>query len=37
VTLFVKPDSPRLFDAFGLPLLLTEAASAELPAKPRHF
>ena len=37
VTLFVKPDSPRLFDAFGLPLLLTEAASAELLSKPRQF
>lgn len=36
VTLFAKPDSPRLFDAFGLPLTLTDAASAELLARPRH-
>jgi RNA polymerase sigma-70 factor (ECF subfamily) len=36
VTLFAKPDSPRLFDAFGLPLTLTDAASAELLARPER-
>jgi RNA polymerase sigma-70 factor (ECF subfamily) len=29
LTLFVKPDAPRLFHAFGLPLILPESARAE--------
>ena len=36
LTLFVKPDAPRLFDAFGLPLSLSDAASAELPSTPHR-
>jgi RNA polymerase sigma-70 factor (ECF subfamily) len=36
LTLFVKPDGPRLFDAFGLPLTLPDAASAELLSTPHH-
>jgi RNA polymerase sigma-70 factor, ECF subfamily len=31
LTLFVKPSGPRLFDALGLPLVLPDAAGAELP------
>ncbi|RUW82569.1 RNA polymerase subunit sigma-70, partial [Mesorhizobium sp. M8A.F.Ca.ET.023.01.1.1] len=31
LTLFVKPDSPRLFQAFGFPLSLPDATSAGLP------
>jgi len=34
LTLFVKPDGPRLFHAFGLPLVLPDAASAELLPTP---
>jgi RNA polymerase sigma-70 factor (ECF subfamily) len=30
MTLFVKPDSPRLFEAFGFPFLLPDATSAGL-------
>jgi RNA polymerase sigma-70 factor (ECF subfamily) len=37
LTLFAKPDGPRLFDAFGLPLTLTDAASAELLARSKRF
>jgi RNA polymerase sigma-70 factor (ECF subfamily) len=33
LTLFVKPDGPRLFPAFGLPLTLPDA---ELPPTPPH-
>src|SRR5262245_21743924 len=36
LTLFAKPASPRLFDAFGLPLILPDAASAELLSTPHH-
>ncbi|MGA7474898.1 MAG: hypothetical protein WBW60_19340, partial [Candidatus Sulfotelmatobacter sp.] len=36
LTLFVPPTGPRLFHAFGLPLSLPDAASAELPSTPRH-
>ena len=36
LTLFAKPDSPRLFGAFGLPLTLTDMSSAELLAKRQH-
>jgi RNA polymerase sigma-70 factor (ECF subfamily) len=36
LTLFVKPDGPRLFDAFGLPLILPDAASGELPSTPHR-
>jgi RNA polymerase sigma-70 factor (ECF subfamily) len=36
LTLFVKPAGPRLFHAFGLPLILPDAASAELLSKPHH-
>ncbi len=32
LTLFVPPTGPRLFQAFGLPLSLPDAASAELPS-----
>jgi RNA polymerase sigma-70 factor, ECF subfamily len=35
LTLFVKPDGPRLFQAFGLPLTLPDTASAELQSTPR--
>jgi RNA polymerase sigma-70 factor (ECF subfamily) len=34
LTLFVPPTGPRLFHAFGLPLSLPDAASAELPSTP---
>jgi RNA polymerase sigma-70 factor (ECF subfamily) len=36
LTLFVKPDSPRLFEAFGFPLTLPDAASAELLSTPHE-
>lgn len=36
LTLFAKPASPRLFDAFGLPLILPDAASAELLSARHH-
>jgi RNA polymerase sigma-70 factor (ECF subfamily) len=36
LTLFVPPTGPRLFHAFGLPLSLPDAASAELPSTPHH-
>jgi RNA polymerase sigma-70 factor (ECF subfamily) len=35
-TLFVPPTGPRLFHAFGLPLSLPDAASAELLSTPHH-
>jgi RNA polymerase sigma-70 factor, ECF subfamily len=34
LTLFVKPDSPRLFGAFGFPLTLPDAASDERLSTP---
>ena len=37
LTLFVKPAGLRLFDAFGLPLILRDAEVAELPSTPHHF
>lgn len=36
LTLFVPPTGPRLFHAFGLPLSLPDAGSAELPPAPHH-
>jgi RNA polymerase sigma-70 factor (ECF subfamily) len=36
LTLFVPPTGPRLFQAFGLPLSLPDAASVELPSPPHH-
>jgi RNA polymerase sigma-70 factor (ECF subfamily) len=36
LTLFVPPTGPRLFEAFGLPLSLPDAASAELSSTPHH-
>jgi RNA polymerase sigma-70 factor, ECF subfamily len=36
LTLFVEPAGPRLFHAFGLPLILPDAASAELVSTPHH-
>jgi RNA polymerase sigma-70 factor (ECF subfamily) len=36
LTLFAKPDGPRLFHDFGLPLFLREGANAELLPKPRR-
>jgi RNA polymerase sigma-70 factor (ECF subfamily) len=36
MTLFVPPTGPRLFHAFGLPLSLPDAASAELPSRPQR-
>jgi len=36
LTLFVKPASPRLFHAFGLPLILPDAARADLRSMPHH-
>src|SRR5262249_10390893 len=36
LTLSANPASPRLFDAFGLPLILPDAASAELLSTPHH-
>ena len=36
LTLFVEPAGPHLFHAFGLPLILPDAASAELLPTPHH-
>ena len=36
LTMFVKPTAPQLFNAFGFPLTLPDAASAELLAAPQH-
>jgi RNA polymerase sigma-70 factor, ECF subfamily len=36
LTLFVPPTGPSLFQAFGLPLSLPDAASAELPSTLQH-
>jgi RNA polymerase sigma-70 factor, ECF subfamily len=36
LTLFVPPTGPRLFQAFGLPLRLPDAANGELPSTPHH-
>jgi RNA polymerase sigma-70 factor, ECF subfamily len=36
ITLFYKPAGPRLFHAFGLPLILREAANAELLSTPHR-
>jgi RNA polymerase sigma-70 factor, ECF subfamily len=36
LTLFVKPTGPHLFHAFGLPLTLPDAASAESLSRPYH-
>jgi RNA polymerase sigma-70 factor (ECF subfamily) len=36
MTLFVPPTGPGLFDAFGLPLILPDAASGELLPAPHH-
>jgi RNA polymerase sigma-70 factor (ECF subfamily) len=36
LTLFVPPTGPRLFHAFGLPLSLPDAGSAELPSTRDH-
>jgi RNA polymerase sigma-70 factor, ECF subfamily len=36
LTLFVPSTGPRLFDAFGLPLSLPDAASSELPSMPHQ-
>jgi RNA polymerase sigma-70 factor (ECF subfamily) len=36
LTLFVPPLGPRLFHAFGLPLVIPEAARAESGCTPRH-
>jgi RNA polymerase sigma-70 factor, ECF subfamily len=36
LTLFLSPVGPRLFHAFGLPLILPDAASTELLSTPRH-
>jgi RNA polymerase sigma-70 factor (ECF subfamily) len=36
LTLFAKPAGPPLFRAFGLPLILTDAASIELPSTPHR-
>jgi len=35
VTLFVKPDSPRLFADFGLPLVLADGSADDSPSTPR--
>jgi RNA polymerase sigma-70 factor, ECF subfamily len=37
LTLFAKPDGPRLFGAFGLPLTLSDAAANELRREPWPF
>src|SRR5262249_12278590 len=37
LTLFVQYADPHLFRAFGLPLILTDDASAESLSTPRHF
>jgi RNA polymerase sigma-70 factor (ECF subfamily) len=36
LTLFVEPVGPCLFHAFGLPLILPDGASAEMPSTPHH-
>ena len=36
LTLFAKPAGPRLFHAFGLPLVLPDAGNAELLSAPHH-
>jgi RNA polymerase sigma-70 factor (ECF subfamily) len=36
LTLFVPPTGPMLFQSFGLPLILPDAASAELPSATRR-
>jgi hypothetical protein len=36
LTLFVPPLGPRLFHAFGVPLVIPEAARAESGSTPRH-
>jgi RNA polymerase sigma-70 factor (ECF subfamily) len=36
LTLFAKPTGPQLFDAFGLPLILPDTASADLLSRPHH-
>jgi RNA polymerase sigma-70 factor, ECF subfamily len=36
LTMFVPPTGPHLFHAFGLPLILMDAAGAESPSAPRH-
>ena len=36
LTLFVEPVGPRLFSAFGLPLVLADEARAGLPSTPHH-
>jgi RNA polymerase sigma-70 factor (ECF subfamily) len=36
LTLFAKPDGPRLFHIFGLPLILPDAASGVLLPTPHH-
>ncbi len=37
LTAFVPPAGPRLFDAFGLPLILPETAGAESPSTVHRF
>jgi RNA polymerase sigma-70 factor (ECF subfamily) len=37
LTLFVKPAGPRLFHAFGLPLILPDPASSQLLSNRHHF
>jgi len=37
LTLFVPPTGPQLFQAFGLPLILADAASAEMPSARHHI
>jgi hypothetical protein len=36
LTLFLPPIGPWLFHAFGLPLVIPEAARAESGSPPRH-
>ena len=36
LALFLPPIGPRLFHAFGLPLVIPEAARAESGSPPRH-
>jgi len=36
LTLFAKPDGPRLFQAFGLPLILADAGGTELVSAPHQ-
>jgi hypothetical protein len=33
---YLRPVGPRLFHAFGLPLILPDGASAELLSTPHH-